>query len=113
MTNQAQPAFNDVIHSPARLRICGLLRRVSELEFTVIRDTLGLSDANLSKNLRVLAEAGLVAVRKQRSPARSDARRLTWVSLTDQGRGALEGHLTALAEIAESGPVITHDQRHH
>lgn len=96
----AQPVFNDVIHSPVRLRICGLLRRVSELEFSVVRDTLEINDANLSKNLKVLAQADLITLRKESSRARSDARRLTWISLTDAGRAAVEGHLAALAAIA-------------
>jgi DNA-binding MarR family transcriptional regulator len=93
-------AFDEVIHSPVRLRICGVLRRVAELEFSVIRDTLGVADAHLSKNLRVLAEAGYLEVRKESSTARTDARRLTWVALTPSGRSALEGHLAALADIA-------------
>ena len=95
-----QPAFNDVIHSPVRLRICGLLRRVSELQFSVVRDTLELNDANLSKNLKVLAQAELITVRKESSQARNDSRRLTWIGLTDAGRSALEGHLAALSMIA-------------
>ena len=100
MSEPVEAAFNDVIHSPVRLRICGVLRRVSELEFSVVRDTLALSDANLSKNLKVLGDAGLVAVRKQSSPARGDSRRLTWIALTPAGRAALEGHLAALSDIA-------------
>ncbi|WP_127782427.1 transcriptional regulator [Rhodococcus sp. X156] len=101
MSDRTSPAFNEVIHSPARLRVCGLLRWVSELEFAVVRDTLGLSDATLSKNLRVLAEAGFVTMRKERSPVRADSRRLTWVALTPAGRSALEAHLAALAQIAD------------
>jgi DNA-binding MarR family transcriptional regulator len=97
-------AFNEVIHSPTRLRICSLLRRVSELEFSVIRDTLGLNDANLSKNLKVLADAGLVKQRKESSSLRADARRLTWVALTPAGKESLEAHLAALAQIAEGVP---------
>ncbi|WP_273652134.1 transcriptional regulator [Cellulomonas fimi] len=100
MSADVVPAFDEVIHSPARLRIAGVLRRGAELEFAVLRDTLGLSDTSLSKNLRVLADAGYVDVRKERSPARSDARRLTWVTLTPDGRRAVEAHLAALAEIA-------------
>lgn len=99
----AVPAFNEVIHSPVRLRICALMRRTPELEFGVIRDALLLNDANLSKNLKVLQDAGLAVVRKESSPMRNDARRLTWVSLTPGGRDALEGHLAALALIAEGG----------
>lgn len=99
------PAFHEIIHAPVRLRICGLLRKLDELEFSVIRDSLELKDANLSKNLKVLTDAGLVRVRKDHSPARSDARLLTWVSLTKDGRAALESHLAALREIAEGGPA--------
>ncbi|SFS08992.1 Helix-turn-helix domain-containing protein [Agrococcus baldri] len=101
MRAKAAPAFSEVIHSPVRLRICGLLRRGTELEFAVLRDTLGVADANLSKNLKVLSDAGLVEVRKERSPSRDDARRLTWVALTPSGASAVEGHLAALTQIAD------------
>lgn len=106
MTQGVEAQFNTTIHSQIRLRICALMRRVPELEFTVIRDTLGLNEPNLSKNLKVLRDAGLIAVRKESSTARSDARRLTWIALTDQGRHALEGHLAALTEIAEGTPCL-------
>ncbi|WP_437584548.1 transcriptional regulator [Paramicrobacterium sp. CJ85] len=98
MSTKAQ--FHEVVHAPTRLRICGLLRRAEELEFSVIRDALELSDANLSKNLAVLANAGLVSVRKEASEKRSDARRLTWVALTGAGREVVEQHLAALRAIA-------------
>ncbi|WP_434175715.1 transcriptional regulator [Brachybacterium conglomeratum] len=98
MSTKAQ--FHEVVHAPTRLRICGLLRRAEELEFSVIRDALELSDANLSKNLAVLANAGLASVRKEASEKRSDARRLTWVALTGAGREVVEEHLAALRAIA-------------
>ncbi|SJM66036.1 transcriptional regulator [Gulosibacter sp. 10] len=103
----AEPVFDDIIHSPVRLRICGLLRAPEQLEFAAIRDTLGVSDTTLSKNLKVLAQAGFVLVDKGPSPKRGDARRLTWVALTGKGRGALEGHLAALARIAAGTPGST------
>lgn len=98
MSTNAQ--FHEVVHAPTRLRICELLRRAEELEFSVIRDALELRDANLSKNLAILAEAGLVSVRKEASEQRSDARRLTWVALTRAGREVVEEHLAALRAIA-------------
>ena len=79
---------------------------MDELEFAVLRDTLQLKDANLSKNLSQLAEAGLVSTRKEFSPARDDARRLTWVSLTAEGHTALAAHLAALRAIAEGDPAL-------
>lgn len=92
--------FDEVIHAPVRLRIVGLLRRMAEVEFAVVRDALGVSDATLSKNVRQLVQAGYVVVRKDSSPNRIDARRLTWLGLTEDGRRALEGHLAALVDIA-------------
>lgn len=100
MSDQLPARFDELIHSPVRLRICGLLRNVDRLEFALVRDTLELTDAHLSKNLKVLSEAGVIALRKERSQERSDSRRLTWIALTAEGRTALEGHLAALAEIA-------------
>ncbi|MGO3147689.1 MAG: transcriptional regulator [Leucobacter sp.] len=92
--------FNELIHSPVRLRICALLRPTEELEFSVIRDTLALSDPHLSKNLKALQDAGFVTLRKDRPLSGTDARRRTWVGLTPAGHNALEGHLAALTAIA-------------
>lgn len=105
MTPWPTAAFDEVIHSPVRLRICGALRNVQQLEFAVVRDTLEITDAHLSKNLKVLVEAGYVELRKERSPERGDSRRRTWVSLTYPGRHALEAHLAALAQIIDGGPA--------
>lgn len=92
--------FDDLIHSPVRLRICALLRRTDEVEFAVIRDALEVSDAHLSKNLKLLADAEYLRLRKESAPGAGDARKRTWVALTVEGRAAVEGHLAALARIA-------------
>jgi len=92
--------FDDVIHAPARLRICGVLRAVEQMDFAVLRDTLNVSDTTLSKHLKTLAEAGYVSLTKAASAARTDARRLTWVTLTPAGRNAFDAHVRALKEIA-------------
>lgn len=105
MTNAPEPAFSEVIHAPLRLRLCGLLRHVDELDFAIIRDALQIDDAKLSKHLKILTDAGFVALRKERSPVRNDARRLTWVKLTPTGSSALEAHLAALTSIADGIPI--------
>ncbi|MGA8114083.1 MAG: transcriptional regulator [Actinocatenispora sp.] len=101
--------FNETIHTPLRLRICGLLRSVDELDFAVLRDTLGVSDATLSKHLKVLSTAGLVASNKTASALRADSRRITWLSLTGTGRRSFDEHVRALRAITEGfanpGPV--------
>ncbi|MDQ0757054.1 transcriptional regulator [Arthrobacter sp. B3I4] len=94
--------FDDVIHAPVRLRICGVLRPVEQMDFAVLRDTLRVSDATLSKHLKTLAEASYVTLTKAASAARPDARRLTWVTLTPAGRIAFDAHVRALKEIAGS-----------
>jgi DNA-binding MarR family transcriptional regulator len=92
--------FDETIHAPLRLRICGLLRRVDRLDFALLRDTLGVSDATLSKHVRTLSDAGYVTSRKTASAGRSDARRVMWLALTAGGRTAFDAHVRALQEIA-------------
>ncbi|WP_165069602.1 transcriptional regulator [Marisediminicola senii] len=94
--------FDEVIHAPVRLRICGLLRRVDGMDFGVLRDTLSVTDATLSKHLKTLTDAGYVTLKKSASLARSDARRMTWVGLTADGRSVFDAHILALREIAGS-----------
>jgi DNA-binding MarR family transcriptional regulator len=101
--------FNEVIHAPLRLRICGLLRSVDELDFSVLRDTLAVSDASLSKHLKVLMSAGLVSSAKLASTSRDDSRRLTWVRLTPGGKLAFDDHVRALRKIA-AGFAETSDE---
>lgn len=93
-----QPQFNELVHSPVRLRICALLRPANELEFATIRDTLQISDAHLSKNLKLLSDAGIVQLRKEQRT--SNARMRTWVALSAEGSTIVDGHLAALAQIA-------------
>ncbi|WP_430332869.1 transcriptional regulator [Rhodococcus sp. ACT016] len=95
----AEAAFDELIHAPIRLRICGLLRPVDRLDFAVMRDALKISDATLSKHLKALVVAGYVSSTKAASLDRNDARRLTWLSLTPTGRAAFNAHVRALQEI--------------
>lgn len=89
------PAFDATIHAAHRLRICGLLADLKELEFAVLRDTLSLSDSVLSKQLAILAQAGYVRSRR----AKRDSRQRVWLALTPEGRRAFAGHVAALREI--------------
>src|SRR6185312_9461463 len=58
--NGAEPRFDELIHAPTRLSIVALLATADWADFTFIRDTLGLSDSALSKQLSALEEAGYV-----------------------------------------------------
>jgi len=99
-----EPRFDEIIHAPVRLRICGLLRPVEHLDFAVLRDALNVSDATLSKHLKTLATAGYITSSKAASAGRNDARQLTWLTLTPAGRSAFDAHVRALHQIAGPAP---------
>lgn len=96
--------FDEIIHAPHRLRICVALAGVDSLEFGALRDDLGVADSVLSKQLKVLTEAGYVALDK---PTGLGGRPRTWVKVTPAGRSALNGHLRALAELTASVPNLS------
>lgn len=96
-TRGVAPHFDEVIHAPIRLRICGLLSASDSVRFDVLRDTLGISDATCSKHLKTLADAGYVAIEKK--PGLTRRYPITWVSLTGQGLAAFNAHVEALRQI--------------
>lgn len=93
--------FDELIHAPKRLQICGLAAVTELIEFAALRDTLGVSDSVLSKHLAALEDAGYAQLRKTMSGSRIR----TWVTLTPAGRAAFDGHVAALHAIASGQPV--------
>lgn len=83
------------IHPPARLQLTTMLSAVSEAEFSLLRDELGVSDSVLSKHLSALGSVGYTKSRK----GTHQGRRTTWVSLSPKGRKALDAHIDALNDI--------------
>lgn len=63
-----------------------------------------ITDAHLSKNLKILVEAGYAAVTKEASRTRADARRLTWITITQEGKKVFDQHVKALENIANGIP---------
>jgi len=95
--------FDELIHAPTRLSIVSLLAASEWAEFQFIRDSVGLSDSALSKQLGTLEQAGYVEIgrgfvgKRPRTSAR----------LTTVGRAAFEQHVAALQEmVARSGSTI-------
>ena len=102
----AQAKADPLIHPITRLSICGLLAAGADwVEFAALRDAAGISDSVLSKQSRVLEDAGYVAVRK----GAVGRRPRTWFRLTDEGRRALQGHLAWLARLEEAVSASTRD----
>jgi DNA-binding MarR family transcriptional regulator len=87
--------FDELIHPATRLSVVALLAPADWIEFSFIRDRLGLSDSALSKQLATLEEAGYVTLDR----TLSDRRRRVRARLTEAGRAAFEGHVAALREI--------------
>lgn len=96
-TRGVAPHFDEVIHAPIRLRICGLLSASDAVRFDALRDTLGISDATCSKHLKTLTDAGYVTIEKK--PGLTRRYPITWVSLTGQGLTAFNTHVEALRQI--------------
>ncbi|WP_130874988.1 transcriptional regulator [[Pseudopropionibacterium] massiliense] len=90
--------FDETIHSPNRLRICAALSAARQVEFAALLEGLGVSKSLLSKQLKVLIDAGYVTL--ERKPQRIGRPR-TWVGLTAAGRKAYRNHVAALRKIIE------------
>ena len=86
-----------VIHEKGRLAIMSLLAATPELSFTELRDTLNMTDGNLTTHIRTLQEAGYLAVAK----SFQNNRPLTTCSLTAAGRKAFAEYLSLLETIVE------------
>jgi DNA-binding MarR family transcriptional regulator len=84
-----------VIHEKGRLAIMSLLAGVSEISYTELRDTLGMTDGNLTSHIRTLQEAGYVGVTK----SYLEKRPLTTCSLTPAGRKAFAHYIDLLEQI--------------
>ncbi|MFJ5306809.1 winged helix-turn-helix domain-containing protein [Streptomyces sp. NPDC088350] len=90
--------LDEIIHPVTRLSICGLLAAGPQwVEFSVVRDTVGVSDSVLSKQSRILEDAGYLEVRK----GAIGRRPRTWFRLTPEGRTAFTEHLTWLQNAAQ------------
>ena len=86
-----------IIHEKGRLAIMSLLAASAQLSFTELRDTLNLTDGNLTAHIRTLQEAGYVAVTKTFQGSRS----LTTFALTAQGSKAFGNYIDLLEKIVQ------------
>ena len=90
--------LDPLIHVPARLRIVATLAALSDgdtLSFTRLQDLTGLTPGNLITHLRKLEEADYIHSEKSGNGRAS----LTSVSLTRDGRAALDSYTTALRDL--------------
>ena len=86
-----------VINEKGRLAIMSMLAASPELSFTDLRDTMGMTDGNLTSHMRTLQENGYVAVAK----SFQDNRPLTTCSLTAAGKKAFANYIDLLEQVIQ------------
>jgi predicted ArsR family transcriptional regulator len=86
-----------VIHEKGRLAIMSLLAAAPQLPFTELRDTLNMTDGNITAHLRTLQETGYVSVTKEFQGGRP----LTTFALTARGRKAFTDYINLLEQIVQ------------
>ena len=94
------PELNKLIHEPVRLRVMASLSAIeadAEVDFTFLRDQLGLTDGNLGSHLDKLSSADYIRIRKTFVARRPR----TYISLTRPGRRAFEDHVATLKRIID------------
>lgn len=84
--------IDDVVHQRVRLGILAVLTEMKRADFGFMRDTLEVTDGNLSRHIQVLEKAGYVAVDKV-----FDGRRpRTWLRATQEGTAAFAREISSL-----------------
>lgn len=86
-----------VIHKKGRLAIMSMLAASAELSFTELRDTLGMTDGNVTTHIRTLQEAGYLSVTK----SFQNNRPLTTCAMTPTGRKAFSHYINLLERIIQ------------
>ncbi len=90
--------LDKAIHEKARLGIMTLLATRVSWPFQELKAELNMTDGNIVTHLRILHEAGFVAVTKEILD-----RPQTSYSLTAKGRTAFQEYLDVLEEIVKAG----------
>ena len=99
LISQSLDDIDETIHQKVRLGIMSALVARGESDFRFLKETLGLTDGNLSIHLARLEEAGYVVVRKEFVHKKPH----TSYTATDEGKAAFDRYLTALERIVQSG----------
>ena len=98
-------ALDKLIHEPARLAIMTALSACTSADFIFLQQLTGLTKGNLSSHLTKLEEAHLIAVEKRfvgKTPN-------TLISLTEEGRGAIDRHWELLDTLRKDTKKISLD----
>jgi len=95
--------LDPVIHAPKRLGAMAMLNSTHDVEFGYLRDHLGISDSDLSKQMSALEKVGYITIKKV-GHGRSGS---TTFRITRSGTRALQAHLGALNELVGEAATIS------
>jgi DNA-binding transcriptional ArsR family regulator len=95
--------IDPVIHERVRLSIVSTLAMVQEMSFNELKQSLSLTDGNLSTHARKLEDSGYIEIEKSFRGRRPH----TAMRLTKKGRLAYQKYLLLLKEIIEQGRETT------
>ena len=90
--------LDSIIHQPVRLQIMSALCQLGareQVDFSFLKDKLGLTDGNLGAHLLTLETSGYIAVEKTFVARRPK----TFLAATPAGRKAFTAHVAALQAI--------------
>jgi DNA-binding MarR family transcriptional regulator len=100
VSTSALDGLDPTLTAPKRLAAMALLTRSAAADFAVLRDHLGVSESDLSKQMSALAAAGYVSARKS---GRGRGSTTTYAATRD-GKRAYARHRAALEAILGGQP---------
>jgi DNA-binding MarR family transcriptional regulator len=89
--------FDPLIHQPVRSKLLSLLISNDELPFKALKESLGVTDGNLSSHLSKLEKEGYVQIEKMFEGKRPK----TVVHITDSGKRAFASYIGELKRFIE------------
>ncbi len=90
--------LDPIIHAPTRLAILSILITIENANFTFLKDSIGVTDGNLSTHLTKLESAGIITIEKTFKGKKPQ----TICAITDKGRDAFKNYLDQLEQIVQS-----------
>ena len=109
LTEPDVTALERIFHEPNRMAILSALCAAGEnLTFKELKDLSGLTDGNLSRHLKALADAGVIRIHKTFVGVKPR----TTVALTEKGLKRFEEYLSALSDVLKKAQqAVAADRR--
>jgi DNA-binding MarR family transcriptional regulator len=89
--------FDPLLHQTIRSKLVSLLISNSELPFKALKESLGVTDGNLSSHLSKLEKEGYIVIEKMFEGKRPK----TTVHITEVGKKAFNAYIEALKAFIE------------